>query len=78
MVLRSPTIGWEWEVLKSYQLDGAKPYARVFANVHGFATEMGDCYVTDLGTQLVDFDREVFTDSADAMRAVFGPAGGAA
>lgn len=65
-------IGWTWEILKSYQGDNTKPYARVFCNVHGFETEMGDVYVSEIGTQLVSFDRTVFTDAADALGALFG------
>ena len=74
MTLSDPRLGWTWEVLKTYQQDGSKPYARAFCNVHGFATEMGDCYVSEIGTQLVDYDRDVFSSSADALAAVFGGA----
>lgn len=69
---RNPVNDWEYEILKSYQGDNTKPFARVFCNVHGFETEMGDVYVSEIGTQLVTFDREVFTDAADALGALFG------
>lgn len=65
-------LGWTWEVLKSYQVDGSKPYARAFCNVHGFATEMGDCYIADIGTDVVDFDATVFANRAEAFAALFG------
>jgi hypothetical protein len=76
VVLTDPRSGWTYEVLKSYQLDGGKRFARVFANVHGSWTEMGDVYVADLGTRLDLFDRTVFSDAADALGAVFGYGGG--
>jgi hypothetical protein len=65
-------LGWTWEVLKTYQVDGSKPYARAFCNVHGFATEMGDCYIADIGTHIVDFDETVFATVEDAFTALFG------
>lgn len=43
--------GWRWEVLKKWQADDSKPYARWFCNVvtpmcpNG---EMGDVYVADI------------------------------
>jgi len=67
-----PRSGWKYEILKTYQVDGSKPYARAFCNVHGFETEMGDTYIADIGTQLLDFDRSVFESSADALGALFG------
>jgi hypothetical protein len=44
--------GWEWRVLKKWQADDAKPYARWFCAVkspmtHG-SYDMGDTYVTDV------------------------------
>jgi hypothetical protein len=47
----SPDGLWRWEVLKKWQADDNKPYARWFCNVktpfvpHG---EMGDVYVSDI------------------------------
>jgi hypothetical protein len=67
--------GWRYEVLKTYQVDGSKPYARAFCNVHGFATEMGDVYVADIysgGPQIVAFDQAVFADQDAARLALFG------
>jgi hypothetical protein len=74
VTLRDPRIGWTWEVLKAWQADGSKPFARVFCNVHGFETEMGDVYVKDVGRELVDYDRTVFASGAEAIDAVFGRA----
>lgn len=74
VTLMNPRIGWTWEVLKSWQADGAKPYARVFCNVHGFETEMGDVYVADLGRALIGYDETVFGSEMEAFEAVFGVA----
>jgi hypothetical protein len=66
-------LGWKYEILKTYQADGSKPYARAFCNVHGFATEMGDCYISDIyGGEIIDFDRNVFADRQAAADALFG------
>lgn len=44
--------GWEWRVLKSWQGDNAKPYARWFCSVSspytGGGSDMGDTYVADI------------------------------
>lgn len=68
--------GWNYEILKSYQLDGSKPYARVFARVQGFGDDFGDTYVADLprgwALQELNYDPEVFTSGADALQALFG------
>lgn len=43
---------WRWSVLKKYQADDDKPYARWFCSVTspfvGPSGELGDCYVTDV------------------------------
>lgn len=43
---------WEWRVLKSYQADNAKPYARAFMAVRSPYTfgswEYGDTYWSDI------------------------------
>jgi hypothetical protein len=65
-------LGWTWEVLKTYQRDGSKPYARAFCNVHGFETEMGDVYIADIGTDIVSWDSKVFADRQEAFEALFG------
>ena len=64
--------GWKYEILKTYQLDGSKPYARAFCNVHGFETEMGDTYIADIGMIVEDFDATVFENKAEAITALFG------
>lgn len=64
---------WTYQVLKSYQQDGSKPYARVFCLVDGFAEDLGDVYVDDLkGARIIDFDRDVFASENDARVALFG------
>ena len=44
--------GWEWRVLKKWQVDDNKPYARWFCAVKSPMTydswEMGDCYVSEI------------------------------
>lgn len=43
--------GWEWRVLKKYQLDDHKPYARWFCLVSSpFVPdgELGDVYVSEI------------------------------
>ena len=48
------TSGWEWHVLKKWQANDDKPYARWFCNVvTPFVPggEMGDCYVKDIKAQ---------------------------
>jgi hypothetical protein len=43
---------WTWAVLKSYQNDDSKPYARWYCAVSSpftfFDWEYGDCYVSDV------------------------------
>lgn len=54
--------GWTWKVLKKWQTDDNKPYARWFCFVtsphcpHG---EMGDVYVQEIKSQAV----KIFEDS---------------
>jgi hypothetical protein len=44
--------GWEWRVLKKYQVDDSKPYARWLCAVRSPFTyggyDIGDCYVQDV------------------------------
>jgi hypothetical protein len=41
--------GWTWLVLKKYQADDNKPYARWFCDVISpYAHEMGDCYAAEI------------------------------
>lgn len=48
----SPTLGWEWRVLKKWQADDDKEYARWFCAVKSPMTygswEYGDTYVSDI------------------------------
>jgi hypothetical protein len=43
---------WEWRVLKKYQVDDSKPYARWLCAVRSPFTyggfDVGDCYVQDI------------------------------
>lgn len=58
--------GWIWKVLKKYQLDDNKPYARWFCMVHSPfvpSGEMGDVYVKDIIENAVKV-----TSSAEATR----------
>lgn len=72
---------WRWEVLKSWQGDDAKQYARWFTYVTSPMTfgggDMGDTYVTDvvLNAKLTFADATVFPDGFDAdelRRAILG------
>jgi hypothetical protein len=41
--------GWEYKILKNYQKDPRKAYARWFCSVKSpYATDLGDTYVTDV------------------------------
>ena len=70
--------GWKYEVIKKYKNDDASDYARWFVNVHGWATEMGDTYVSDIvsmaarlelvdGQVPTDEQRTEFTDLKRAL-----------
>lgn len=55
---------WEWRVLKKWQIDDDKPYARWFCAVKTPFTapgyDMGDTYVSDImeaGAIVVQFDK---------------------
>lgn len=56
--------GWKYKLLKSYQGDNSKQFARWLVDVQGFGHDLGDAYVADLkptlfGTGLV-FDTSVW------------------
>jgi hypothetical protein len=69
---------WEWRVLKVWQADSTKPYARWFCSVKspftGGGSDMGDTYADDVLRQgtLVDWDRDLLGGDAltalDALR----------
>ena len=47
------TGGWEWLILKKYQHDDNKPYARAFCKVFSPFTpdgELGDVYISEIQT----------------------------
>ena len=54
--------GFEWRVLKSYQIDNRKPYARWFCAVKGPGThggyDLGDTYVAEI----VRYGRVTYAD----------------
>jgi len=65
---------WTWRVLKSWQGDNAKPYARWFCDVTspftGGGSDMGDTYVADVvdaGVLTAD-DLPEGTDIEDVLR----------
>lgn len=43
-----PRSGWVYKLVKSWQADNSKPYARWFCLVDGDFEEYGDCYAADL------------------------------
>mgnify|MGYP000057588370 FL=1 len=52
-----PWQGWTWKILKKYQVDDNKPYARAFCDVtspvlHG-GSELGDVYIAEIHKQAV-------------------------
>lgn len=52
---------WEWRVLKKWQADDRKPFARWFCVVYSPYTpsgELGDCYVQDIKEQATCIYRE--------------------
>jgi hypothetical protein len=64
--------GWEYKLLKSWQGDNSKPYARWFVDVKGFGHDMGDEYVSNInptsrGTGLT-FDTTVWPTYDDFFR----------
>ena len=66
-VWQSPDGSWTWAVLKKWQADDNKPFARWFCNVvspftpHG---EMGDVYVSEIKSQASKVDAEALGDDA--------------
>ncbi len=67
---------WRIEVLKSWQADGSKQYARAFCRVitpmTGSSGDLGDTYVEDIYGEVVDFDPDVFSSAAEAAGALYG------
>jgi hypothetical protein len=52
-----PSCGWEFRLLKSWQGDNSKEYARWFMWVCGDYSEMGDEYVKGLRSSLLRAER---------------------
>lgn len=78
MTLRSADDTWEWRLLKSWQANDGKPYARWFCSVSSphtqGGTDLGDTYVYDVlvtgRAHVVSWDRTVFTDGDEVERLV--------
>lgn len=73
--------GWKYKLLKSWQGDNSKEYARWFVDVHGFGHDMGDEYVANLrggiysnGQQTTDlwFDETVWESEGSFLAWVWG------
>lgn len=65
--------GWKYHVLKTYQADGSKPYARAYCEVWGTNHEVGDVYIDSLRRlEMVGFDSTVFESADAAAAALFG------
>lgn len=50
-IWEDPRTGWTWKVLKKWQVDDEKPYARWFCKVHSPIVpegEYGDVYVQEI------------------------------
>jgi hypothetical protein len=75
LIFQNDQSGWEWKVLKAYQGDNSKPYARWFVAVtspHTYGTaDLGDEYVKGI----VDHGSLTYVDPAlfetDEERAEF-------
>ena len=64
-IWRSPDGSWEWQILKKWQADDDKPYARWFCNVVSPFTpdgEMGDVYVSEIKSQASKVDTATIGD----------------
>lgn len=63
-----PSTGWQYKILKSWQADNSKEYARWFMWVSGDFAEMGDEYVAGVRSTLrytelfSDYDAPVYFD----------------
>ena len=69
---KSPDGTWEWRVLKKWQVDDNKPYARYFCAVkspytHG-SYDMGDVYVADIKSNAVKQEDTKNIDNSDKAR----------
>lgn len=73
--------GWKYRLLKSWQSDNSKEYARWFVEVLGFAHDMGDAYVREVrggiysnGSYTTDlwFDESVWSSQGEFIAWVFG------
>jgi hypothetical protein len=73
ITLRDERTGWLYFVLKTYQVDGRKPFGRAFCMVEGFAREAGDVYIAELRlATIISWDESVFANGNEAAAALFG------
>ncbi len=67
-IWRTPDGSWEWRVLKKWQLDDNKPYARWFCAVKSPFTygsfEIGDVYVKDIKEHAVKVE-EIWSENPE-------------
>lgn len=69
--------GWKYRLLKSWQTDNSKEYARWFVEVHGFGHDIGDVYVKEVrnGIYIADdlwFDETVWSSQREFIAWAFG------
>lgn len=73
--------GWKYRLLKSWQGDNSKEYARWFVEVDGYFREMGDAYTREVrggiytnGSYTTDlwFDESVWSNQGEFIAWVFG------
>jgi len=65
--------GWKYHVLKTYQADGSKPYARAMCEVWGLGHDVGDVYIDALRRlDITSYDPAVFVNVDAAAEALFG------
>lgn len=58
-----PRSGWKYKLLKSWQADNSKEYARWHVEVYGFGHDMGDEYVANL-LKGVNFSQDLTFDKS--------------
>lgn len=66
-----PRSGWQYKLLKSWQSDNSKEYARWFVDVHGYGHDLGDEYVYHLVPAVFRASDLVFDTTVWATRQEF-------
>jgi len=63
LIFQTPNGEWEWRVLKAYQADDSKPFARWYCGTRSPGTfgrwEYGDAYCADVIRNGIDVTEEV-------------------